>query len=666
MTVQHSIRTVLEQTLHDVESRSQIEACLSELLTDVELSVQLQQQIQTRMEITKLRRQLKEHEYIIAESYAIREHQSQQNSALANQMTIDLWSASREIGSLLSMKERHEELLEKYDGLVAKLLQAEDEIADAKNKKIESKTSDNLSSSQEQENENLHNERNQDPGKVAESTFVNTPNGLTSTPVALTEIEGINKPKSVEACDDLALSKHKPPGTNTSISQEHVVVIIEDDHDAPPTLDSFDTEILLHIFLFLDPLDVLNTAQINISMYSRVDSIFNPGSAGGEENPVLVAESSTMSDGVGKSQQVPSQAEQSVCDPISKTASLVSVPDTIPPEQRQIQPTIVTIPDVVATTITSPPRIKTSNNVSIASPTSSVSSPQTTPSDPSSRSRPSATTTSTAPLTTAPASLGTPGSRGIFSILQPKLRPSTTPPRNRTDSLDAGSQQSQPFQPLNAAMASSMAAKLSDAELNAIILMTERLKQKEQLAAQYKSEKDALAAKLDGTESVKQFLIAKVRDMEASLNATFDKEIKFKQQAERDQEVIAYLDTKVQEYKRQVCRIESEKKAALDELDAIRKQASERSAVMSDMLHFEREKLQENEREWKSTRKLLIKEVKSLRSQVAALQDECEVYRDEKDSFSRVIKNNNIGSNGYYHHHHNSNSSSIGRAGSFT
>jgi hypothetical protein len=53
------------------------------------------------------------------------------------------------------------------------------------------------------------------------------------------------------------------------------------------------------------------------------------------------------------------------------------------------------------------------------------------------------------------------------------------------------------------AMANSMAAKLTDAELSAIILMTERFKQKEQLAKRRLRENEELGAKLDGTEAGK-------------------------------------------------------------------------------------------------------------------------------------------------------------------
>ena len=46
--------------------------------------------------------------------------------------------------------------------------------------------------------------------------------------------------------------------------------------------------------------------------------------------------------------------------------------------------------------------------------------------------------------------------------------------------------------------------------------MTERLKLKEALADKLTKENETLAAKLDGTKGVKQFLITKVREMELS------------------------------------------------------------------------------------------------------------------------------------------------------
>jgi hypothetical protein len=142
------------------------------------------------------------------------------------------------------------------------------------------------------------------------------------------------------------------------------------------------------------------------------------------------------------------------------------------------------------------------------------------------------------------------GPAGLFAMLQPRM-PSTlakavsSPSRERSNSQH-GFDKDGP-QPMNAAMANSMAAKLTDGELNAIILMTERLEAKEVLADKLVKENAALAATLDGTQAVKQFLISKVRDMEVVQVRQEENETKVAQQIGSDQEVIAFLDGRVQE-----------------------------------------------------------------------------------------------------------------------
>jgi chromosome segregation ATPase len=190
---------------------------------------------------------------------------------------------------------------------------------------------------------------------------------------------------------------------------------------------------------------------------------------------------------------------------------------------------------------------------------------------------------------------------------------------------------------MNAAMANSMASKLTDAELNAIILMTERLRQKELLAKQLTDEKEKLAAQLDGTESVKQFLVAKIRDMETAISATVENETKVAQQIASDQEVIAFLDGRVQDLERENTVLLKEKAATLEQLQKAQQNSTEKAAVMGDMLQFEREKLFENEREWKATKKLLVKEVKSCRNQIAALQAECDGVREQNEILRKTV-----------------------------
>eukprot|EP00751_Fragilariopsis_kerguelensis_P026722 CAMPEP_0170861398 /NCGR_PEP_ID=MMETSP0734-20130129/18184_1 /TAXON_ID=186038 /ORGANISM="Fragilariopsis kerguelensis, Strain L26-C5" /LENGTH=420 /DNA_ID=CAMNT_0011235459 /DNA_START=155 /DNA_END=1415 /DNA_ORIENTATION=+ len=226
----------------------------------------------------------------------------------------------------------------------------------------------------------------------------------------------------------------------------------------------------------------------------------------------------------------------------------------------------------------------------------------------------------------SPSSSGVMG-KGLFSMLQPRPALSETTMSStvpiKSSSVNSGQQQ----QPLNAKVAQSMASKLSDAELTAIISMTDKLSKLEKEVHMMRNEKEVFAAKLDGTEAVKQFLIGKVRDVEVKLNRSKEDEIKVTQQIASDQEVIAFLDSRVQELEQQTENLTVEKTETQTEFDELKVSTSKKITMLSDMLKYEREKVREDEGEWKATKKVLVKEVKSCRAQILALQAERDGFK---------------------------------------
>jgi predicted ribosome quality control (RQC) complex YloA/Tae2 family protein len=59
--------------------------------------------------------------------------------------------------------------------------------------------------------------------------------------------------------------------------------------------------------------------------------------------------------------------------------------------------------------------------------------------------------------------------------------------------------------------------------------------------------------------------------------------------------------------------------------------------VLSDMLRFEREQIRLNEKEWKSTKKLLVKEVRSCRARIVALEAEIEGCSQQNEQLKRGL-----------------------------
>lgn len=226
-------------------------------------------------------------------------------------------------------------------------------------------------------------------------------------------------------------------------------------------------------------------------------------------------------------------------------------------------------------------------------------------------------------------------------MLQPKpvvseIPVSSNAVTNPTGNLDPGQQQKQQ-QPLNAKVAQSMASKLSDTELAAIISMTDKLSKLEKEVHMLRDEKEVFAAKLDGTEAVKQFLIGKVRDIELKLNRCKEDEIKVTQQIASDQEVVAFLDSRVQELEQQTEILTIDKTGTRADYDALKISTAKKIAMLSDMLKYEREKVLEDEGEWKATKKVLVKEVKSCRAQILALQAERDGFKEQNDMLKRAI-----------------------------
>jgi len=641
------IEAALLQTVTDLQIRSEIQDCLAEIVTDVEIAVQLDTQLTVHSTVTELRLRLQQQERALEEARAVQKERCHTQSDLADALVQELWALSQEMGALQLVKEEHEKLVVDYNEVSARLFQTEEDLHEAQHQVATAATRQRSGSRQYNTAAPAAEENT-----IATATATGPSSSVDPTPSVQVKTEPtptiVNLdapvPKTEESADTTeqdAVSKDEeapvatataaaasaaaiandnetsPVATETPTNNGQaketaepatepaaVVLLDEDDEESDhPSFEKLDTKIIMNIFGFLDALDILNTAQVSISMYSRVDSLFGLGGGGGGGGG---DDSSTIA-----TTETPTTAA-STAEPFRSTTAITSSNSNSNPK-----------PVAVATTSA----IKSSYNQGASSRPASVSTA-------------TATNPSSPPFTSSTASATmSRGAAGLFSLLQPRIsKPSyvASPTRGGGGSVKRSNSQDGP-QPMNAAMANSMAAKLTDGELNAIILMTERLKQKENLAEKLVKQNAELAAKLDGTEAVKQFLIGKVRDMEIVQAAAEDNETKVAQQIGSDQEVIAFLDGRVQELEGDIGRLVAEKEKAITDLQAIKVLTDKKAAVMGDMLQFERERLSENEREWKATKKLLVKEVKSCRAQILSLQAERDGYREQNEVLRKAV-----------------------------
>jgi hypothetical protein len=177
---------------------------------------------------------------------------------------------------------------------------------------------------------------------------------------------------------------------------------------------------------------------------------------------------------------------------------------------------------------------------------------------------------------------------------------------------------------LNAAMANSMASKLTPAELSVILRMREKLHKCEADAIKWRLEKEDAEANLASVEAVKEFLVTRVRDTERVVQAQKEEMRAVQRKSLEDQEVIVFLDERVKGLEKVVEEMKSKEATIKKEsLDIVNKN-EKKSRVLSDMLRFEREQIALNEKEWKSAKKLLVREVRSCRARIVALEAEIE------------------------------------------
>jgi len=621
-TVNKGPEKVLEKTLQDLQIRAEVETTMQSMLVDVEVAFSLQQEVHAQSQLSELRQQVSHYEVALQEAQAVQSNQRQEQGTLADSLVEQLWTLSQELGQLRRWKETHETTITDHDEVLAKLMQAEEQIRVLESRPpaaamddgetgfafdqsfakdlVPSTTIAMIPEASVTKDAPTTIETVTKPPSKPTTATIPEQNDVKENEAAAKEAEFIEKEVDALLAVDgptesilqsegiqpdpvgpdnsagvpgaASLEDNAPAAAVAKVDDNAVVALLEEEVDDIPTLDTLNTKALNRIFEFLDAVEILNTAQINITMFSRVDALF--GLSGGEaEEPATAA-------GVQQ------------------------------PAEPSVPPAVIT---TTTTTVSSqPPAPQVPSRAPLALPT-------TGPADAKMPAQPLSNTT-------APAIA--PRRGGIFSLLQ--ARGNGIPVARKSA---AGT----PDQPLSAAMTDSMVSKLNDKELSAIFSLTEKLHQREKAVATLTKEKEELAGKLKGMEDLKTFFIKKVRNVEQSLRKSQEDEMKVTQQISSDQEVIAFLDGRVQELERDLKSLSDEKETIAEEMSRLQTQNDKKIEVLGDMLQFERERVSENEREWKATKKLLVKEIKSCRAQLLALQAERDGFREQNERLKKAV-----------------------------
>jgi len=552
----------LHTAARNLEIRNTVSSTLSSLLTDIELAHNLQTQLKSANVISKLEHELSSMKHQLEEIQAMRYEELKQSQALGDVFVSELVRTSVKLGELESFYVENEEKVVNYNDMKCKLERAEEVVRTMKMRK-------SLNQNWDKTESDLNTTDDAEPSLLKDDEVVQQegtiPKETPSAAAASVTPETTTEPT---AAAKNTTDQHQPAAP-PNIEQEKVI-----------SFEDIDETTLLNIFAYLDAYDILSTAQVNVSLYSMVDSLFGLG--GG---PV---------GGFGEQEEDNEEEEE------SKTANAVVMEEDA---------------SVAAATVSS-------TKSSASAGATAVSKPKSTAAAPSS-------TASTASATSSNVTgAGGGGAAGFFSMLQPKPKqPQQQQAAVTNTAVDrAQKQQHQQQTPLNASIINSMASKLTDAELSIIINMRNELRAKEKDLERFKIEKEDLAARLDGTEEVKEFLIKKLRDVERQSKTNKEESIKITQQVSSDQEVISFLDARVQELERNASTLEDEKKIHDQSLSQYKSSTEKKISVLSDMLQFERDQMNSMEKEWKNTKKVLVKEVKHCRAQIVALQAERDSY----------------------------------------
>lgn len=390
---------------------------------------------------------------------------------------------------------------------------------------------------------------------------------------------------------------------------------------------------LMNIFAHLDPLDVMNFAQANKALLTKVNIMFGMGTSGEEgegdasERQKKEQLSSTEEPGAWIKNQPTEQLSH-----LEPTPTIVSLPPKPPTIVQTVSPSLPP-PAPTAATTTSSSSTTTTGGTRSSPKLFGIQGPSTS----HHRRQGSSTSVSTVgsgggnPFTQVFSRFGA-NATGISSdIAAPTTTPGMTPSSSSASAslLPPASSEAGSEIKFNAAMANSMASKLTPAELSIILRMRERLQQCEADANKWRLEKEDAVANLDSVKAVKEFLVTRVRDTEKLVEAQKEEMKKIQKKTLEDQEVIVFLDERVKDLERRIEDIKSNEEATKKESLQLVQKHEKKVQVLSDMLQFERDQSAANENEWKIAKKLLVKEVKSCRARLVGLEAEVEGCRQQ-------------------------------------
>ncbi|ETL79610.1 hypothetical protein, variant 2 [Phytophthora nicotianae CJ01A1] len=217
----------------------------------------------------------------------------------------------------------------------------------------------------------------------------------------------------------------------------------------------------------------------------------------------------------------------------------------------------------------------------------------------------------------------TPSSLANSASPAPVKRPASPPPRkskNRSLSF-IGSSEKGKLSKVDAIVKS-----LKPDQIKLFHDMSTRVKTLEAHLAQVQTEKEDVAARLYSAESVRDFLMEKLKDLEDTLANSMTTTAKKDEQAAVDREIIGFLDAKTQEYEVALKEYAHQNNDLRMELAQLQEDHASKTTIIQDMVELLTDEKKELEAQIRSQRKILVREVKVLRAQNQQLIAEKDHY----------------------------------------
>jgi hypothetical protein len=188
-------------------------------------------------------------------------------------------------------------------------------------------------------------------------------------------------------------------------------------------------------------------------------------------------------------------------------------------------------------------------------------------------------------------------------------------------------------------------SKLAPAEMRAILNLNEVAEANIKKVEETLVEKEDLVQRLNNTETVRDFLITKLKSAEKALKSSIKEISSCRKQSAADGEVIHFLDSKNIEQESLIKELEMKRQGLQTAFDLYQSTHSHNERQLTDELVALRASQMQSDLSHKAEKKLLVKEIKSLRTSLESVTSERNIYGAQVKAVTQSLSLGNNNSN---------------------